>query len=314
MSIKNQHLFMKKFIIMKIMWKKFTLMEMLIAIPFFAVFVIYITQLVSTIYLKKMDYTTQMQRINISNFINGNYGSLVCYFSDKWAEKQWYDSQKQIKYNEKEIWTLNSSNTEWENELCEMLKASFKEDYNMSLSKKMKYWDTDIVEPRIIKHWFIIRTQVMNIYTYKLITVFALDYNKDDAEHIKRYADRAKEGWWDYHLNLMQNYTLDFVWNILNNGSTYKANSVSALNKFMSNIKQAWAFAKFDAKFMKDHNEKVSFWDFWYVYNKINFNLIDDYLIDKSDYWFPYNQVLIQWDYQQSQFGFRDYYIFRNGQ
>jgi hypothetical protein len=35
----------------------------------------------------------------------------------------------------------------------------------------------------------------MNIYTYKLITVFALDYNKDDAEHIKRYADRAKEGW-----------------------------------------------------------------------------------------------------------------------
>jgi hypothetical protein len=37
----------------------------------------------------------------------------------------------------------------------------------------------------------------------------------------------------------MQNYTLDFVGNILNNGSTYKANSVSALNKFMSNIKQA---------------------------------------------------------------------------
>jgi type II secretory pathway component PulJ len=63
--------------------KKFTLLEMTIAVFFTVMFTLIIVQLITTILTKKEDFTNKLQRANINNTINSNFSKLICYNNDK---------------------------------------------------------------------------------------------------------------------------------------------------------------------------------------------------------------------------------------
>lgn len=287
--------------------KKFSLVELLASIIFFIFFVVFLSELLSTILIKRQQIVNNLQRMNINTVLNLNHGSLVCYYSNIWAEPIWLDNKWEMAYNQKQIFTLNSSNTEWEIDLCNMIRANLEKRYSISQT------DND----RLLKHFFLIRTQILNVYTYKLVLAFAIDEEKTDAEHIDRWTKKKKEWWINYRDNLLQIYAIDYIGNILKKWAVYNSSAWNALDtlikRITSNDNDSLATTKYSVfEWMNNPWDEIKRTDFGYKFQKLNFNLIDDWLIDKFDHWFPYNQMLIQATYRNWPFSYRDYYIYRS--
>lgn len=289
--------------------KRVSLPEMLISIIFFIFFVAFIAQLLTTILYKRQQIVNNLQRMNINTILNLNHGSLVCYYAEIWAEstgiKMWGSDSWEIQWNEKPIWMLNANNAEWENDLCELLKAKLTSMYSINKT------DND----RLLKNFFLVRTQVINVYTYKLVLNFAIDEWKSETEHIKRWTEK-KEKWWTWYGNyLMQIFSIDYLGHILKVWANYNASAWHALDSLIKRIEQSWDLTKTKYSVFEHWNsDDIQRTDFWYKFQKMNLNLIDDNLIDQKDWWFPYNQILLQATYANWPFSYRDYYIYRNGQ
>lgn len=285
--------------------KKLSLMEMLITIPLIMILVFIASNFILLLYQTKDKTTSDLQRININTVLNLNHWSLVCYYSSIGAEEVGIDGQGNRAFNEDEVWLLNNGNGEGENELCEVLKANLKKQYGIN--------PTGDDEVRLLKHFFIIRTQTINVYTYKLVLWFAVDEEKWDVEHIQRWNDRAK-GWYDYWNYLLQIYSIDYIGNILKIGSNFNASAGNAVNELLQRVRTSGDLEQANYEIYADIGEKVENRYFGYRFNKLNFNLIDDAKIDKFDHWFPYNQMMIQASYKNWDHTYRDYYAYKNWQ
>ena len=251
--------------------KQFTLLEVLITIPLVMILVFIVSNFIVMLFNLKDKTTADLQRININTVLNLNHGSLVCYYSSIGAEEVGLDANWNMKHNEKDIWLLNNGNSEGENETCEILKATLKKEYWINPT-----WEEDT---RLLKHFFLIRTQAINVYTYKLVLAFAIDEDKSDIEHIQKWNNR-KDGWYEYWRNLLQIYSINYIGNILKIGNNYNASAGNAVDTLIKRIKSSWDLESANYDIYEGRGEAVQKRDFGYLFNRLNFNLIDDAKID----------------------------------
>lgn len=285
--------------------KQFTLLEVLITIPLVMILVFIVSNFIVMMFNLKEKTTADLQRININTVLNLNHGALVCYYSSIGAEEVGLDANWVIKHNEKDIWLLNNGNSEWENETCEILKATLKKEYWIN--------PTGEEDTRLLKHFFLIRTQALNVYTYKLVLAFAIDEDKSDIEHIQRWNNR-KDGWYEYGRNLLQIYSINYIGNILKIGNNYNASAGNAVDSLIKRIKNSWDLESANYDIYEGRGETVQKKDFGYSFNRLNFNLIDDVKIDPADNTFPYNQIMLQASYKNWDYSYTDYYAYKNGE
>lgn len=285
--------------------KKFTILEFLITMPIVMIMVFIVSNFIIMLFNIKEKTTADLQRININTVLNLNHGSLVCYYSSIGAEEVGLDNQGNVKHNEKDIWLLNNGNAEWETEMCEMLKATLKKEYSIN-----KTWDDDT---RLLKHFFLIRTQAINVYTYKLVLAFAIDEDKGDVDHIQKWNNR-KDGWYDYGRNLLQIYSINYIGNVLKIWNNFKASSWNAVDNLIKRVKSSGDLESANYALYEDRGEAVQKKDFGYLFNRLNFNLIDDVKIDPADNTFPYNQIMLQAAYKNWDYSYTDYYAYKNGE
>lgn len=285
--------------------KQFTLLEVLITIPLVMILVFIVSNFIVMLFNLKDKTTADLQRININTVLNLNHGSLVCYYSSIGAEEVGLDANWNMKHNEKDIWLLNNGNSEGENETCEILKATLKKEYWINPT-----WEEDT---RLLKHFFLIRTQAINVYTYKLVLAFAIDEDKSDIEHIQKWNNR-KDGWYEYWRNLLQIYSINYIGNILKIGNNYNASAGNAVDTLIKRIKSSWDLESANYDIYEGRGEAVQKKDFGYLFNRLNFNLIDDAKIDPADNTFPYNQIMLQASYKNKDYSYTDYYAYKNGE
>lgn len=285
--------------------KQFTLLEVLITIPLVMILVFIVSNFIVMLFNLKDKTTADLQRININTVLNLNHGSLVCYYSSIGAEEVGLDANWNMKHNEKDIWLLNNGNSEGENETCEILKATLKKEYWINPT-----WEEDT---RLLKHFFLIRTQAINVYTYKLVLAFAIDEDKTDIEHIQKWNNR-KDGWYEYWRNLLQIYSINYIGNILKIGNNYNASAGNAVDTLIKRIKSSWDLESANYDIYEGMGEAVQKRDFGYLFNRLNFNLIDDAKIDPADNTFPYNQIMLQASYKNKDYSYTDYYAYKNGE
>ena len=285
--------------------KQFTLLEVLITIPLVMILVFIVSNFIVMLFNLKDKTTADLQRININTVLNLNHGSLVCYYSSIGAEEVGLDANWNMKHNEKDIWLLNNGNSEGENETCEILKATLKKEYGINPT-----WEEDT---RLLKHFFLIRTQAINVYTYKLVLAFAIDEDKSDIEHIQKWNNR-KDGWYEYWRNLLQIYSINYIGNILKIGNNYNASAGNAVDTLIKRIKSSWDLESANYDIYEGRGEAVQKRDFGYLFNRLNFNLIDDAKIDPADNTFPYNQIMLQASYKNKDYSYTDYYAYKNGE
>lgn len=285
--------------------KQFTLLEVLITIPLVMILVFIVSNFIVMLFNLKDKTTADLQRININTVLNLNHGSLVCYYSSIGAEEVGLDANWNMKHNEKDIWLLNNGNSEGENETCEILKATLKKEYWINPT-----WEEDT---RLLKHFFLIRTQAINVYTYKLVLAFAIDEDKSDIEHIQKWNNR-KDGWYEYWRNLLQIYSINYIGNILKIGNNYNASAGNAVDTLIKRIKSSWDLESANYDIYEGRGEAVQKRDFGYLFNRLNFNLIDDAKIDPADNTFPYNQIMLQASYKNKDYSYTDYYAYKNGE
>ena len=285
--------------------KQFTLLEVLITIPLVMILVFIVSNFIVMLFNLKDKTTADLQRININTVLNLNHGSLVCYYSSIGAEEVGLDANWNMKHNEKDIWLLNNGNSEGENETCEILKATLKKEYWINPT-----WEEDT---RLLKHFFLIRTQAINVYTYKLVLAFAIDEDKTDIEHIQKWNNR-KDGWYEYWRNLLQIYSINYIGNILKIGNNYNASAGNAVDTLIKRIKSSWDLESANYDIYEGRGEAVQKKDFGYLFNRLNFNLIDDAKIDPADNTFPYNQIMLQASYKNKDYSYTDYYAYKNGE
>lgn len=285
--------------------KQFTLLEVLITIPLVMILVFIVSNFIVMLFNLKDKTTADLQRININTVLNLNHGSLVCYYSSLGAEEVGLDANWNMKHNEKDIWLLNNGNSEGENETCEILKATLKKEYWINPT-----WEEDT---RLLKHFFLIRTQAINVYTYKLVLAFAIDEDKSDIEHIQKWNNR-KDGWYEYWRNLLQIYSINYIGNILKIGNNYNASAGNAVDTLIKRIKSSWDLESANYDIYEGRGEVVQKRDFGYLFNRLNFNLIDDAKIDPADNTFPYNQIMLQASYKNKDYSYTDYYAYKNGE
>ena len=285
--------------------KQFTLLEVLITIPLVMILVFIVSNFIVMLFNLKDKTTADLQRININTVLNLNHGSLVCYYSSIGAEEVGLDANWNMKHNEKDIWLLNNGNSEGENETCEILKATLKKEYWINPT-----WEEDT---RLLKHFFLIRTQAINVYTYKLVLAFAIDEDKSDIEHIQKWNNR-KDGWYEYWRNLLQIYSINYIGNILKIGNNYNASAGNAVDTLIKRIKSSWDLESANYDIYEGRGEAVQKRDFGYLFNRLNFNLIDDAKIDPADNTFPYNQIMLQASYKNKDYSYTDYYAYKKGE
>ena len=285
--------------------KQITLLDVLITIPLVMILVFIVSNFIVMLFNLKDKTTADLQRININTVLNLNHGSLVCYYSSIGAEEVGLDANWNMKHNEKDIWLLNNGNSEGENETCEILKATLKKEYWINPT-----WEEDT---RLLKHFFLIRTQAINVYTYKLVLAFAIDEDKSDIEHIQKWNNR-KDGWYEYWRNLLQIYSINYIGNILKIGNNYNASAGNAVDTLIKRIKSSWDLESANYDIYEGRGEAVQKRDFGYLFNRLNFNLIDDAKIDPADNTFPYNQIMLQASYKNKDYSYTDYYAYKNGE